>query len=106
MVQSSRHIDVSDNIHKIVLFLSDLPLHVLYELFVRVIDMDACKSRPCQNGGNCRATANGYECKCNGNFRGLTCARRYYTATVTYMTSSTDTRLRMHLHTYIHKKKY
>ena len=47
-------------------------------MHANVIDLNACQSNPCENRGRCEQTAQGFQCKCSGNFGGLTCTRRYY----------------------------
>ena len=52
--------------------------YTILTMNVYVIDLNACMSSPCENDGSCINTAHGFECKCKGNFKGLTCTRRYY----------------------------
>jgi len=57
---------------------------------VHVIELNACKSSPCENGGRCENTAQGFQCKCNANFVGVTCASMYYAIIVMHFTISAD----------------
>jgi len=46
-------------------------------MFVHVIDFNACLSYPCRNYGVCKKTVDGFKCKCSGNYDGTTCSGRY-----------------------------
>ncbi len=37
------------------------------------IAKDHCLMQPCKNGGLCRVTRDGYECKCVGDYFGSLC---------------------------------
>ena len=37
------------------------------------VDIDACASTPCQNGGTCTDTVNGYTCGCAAGYKGVLC---------------------------------
>ncbi|XP_063000667.1 protein crumbs homolog 2 [Elgaria multicarinata webbii] len=38
------------------------------------VDIDECKSQPCQNGGSCVDLVNGYRCDCLAGYSGVECA--------------------------------
>ena len=40
----------------------------------RTLSNDRCSSNPCQNGGTCISTFNGYVCQCPDNWEGPNCA--------------------------------
>ena len=63
-------------------------LNILHVINVHVIELNACKSSPCENRGRCEDTAQGFQCKCKDNFVGVTCARMYYAIIVMYSTIS------------------
>ena len=37
------------------------------------LDIDECKSSPCQNGGTCIDAVNSFKCNCRGGFQGKKC---------------------------------
>ncbi|XP_002071743.3 cubilin homolog [Drosophila willistoni] len=37
------------------------------------LSLDSCRSGPCQNGGKCYNTFNGYRCQCRSTFEGINC---------------------------------
>jgi len=39
-----------------------------------IIDHNSCISHPCQNGGSCDNTAQGFQCVCTENYEGTMCA--------------------------------
>ena len=43
----------------------------IYNLFLE--NIDECLSEPCQNGGTCNDSANGYMCLCAHGYRGDSC---------------------------------
>ena len=45
-----------------------------YRILRRKLTTDHCSSNPCQNGGSCIGTYNGYICQCPDNWEGTTCA--------------------------------
>ena len=51
-----------------------LDLHWINIFFVKFsIDIDACASSPCLNGGICNQLPVGYTCNCHGGFTGVHC---------------------------------
>ena len=46
-------------------------------MHVHVIDVDACKSSPCQNQGGCITLREAFRCDCNGDYVGATCSGKY-----------------------------
>ena len=44
---------------------------------VCVAVFDACTSNPCQHNGRCANTTDGFQCRCNEAYTGLTCSGRY-----------------------------
>ena len=47
------------------------------------IDINACASSPCQNGGQCRDMVNRFTCEnCNAGYEGTRCERGTYVHTV------------------------
>ena len=38
-----------------------------------VLDVNECKSNPCENGGTCTNAVNGYTCKCVPGYTDKTC---------------------------------
>ena len=67
-----------DNLDNMLFFIYLNLLYTMYAMYVYVIDLNACKSSPCENDGSCGNTGHGFQCKCIGNYKGLTCNRRYY----------------------------
>ena len=39
-------------------------------------ETDECLSKPCQNGGSCVDTVNGYTCECTNTYEGPSCSER------------------------------
>ena len=42
------------------------------------VDIDECKSSPCQNGGTCIDQVNTFECNCGAGFQGDSCEEGKY----------------------------
>lgn len=40
-------------------------------------ELDHCKPNPCQHGGDCVETDNGFKCHCQAQYQGLRCEGRY-----------------------------
>ena len=45
----------------------------LYITYISVIEIPACESAPCLNGGSCTNTDTGFTCTCAEGWRGNTC---------------------------------
>jgi len=43
-----------------------------------VIVYNPCISQPCQHGGECINTTEGFACRCKGNHEGITCSGNFY----------------------------
>merc|ERR1712032_742010 len=52
---------------------------------------DACRSQPCQNGGECQVQGNAFKCTCASGWSGDTCGTRVSTTTTTATTTTTTT---------------
>ena len=50
-----------------------------------VIVYNPCISQPCQHGGKCINTTDGFECKCKGNHNGTTCSGRSFAVPVSVL---------------------
>ena len=71
-------------------------------MYAHVIDLDPCKSTPCQHGGICGNSTQGFKCKCDGIlYEGRTCSGRYYAIIDRYITISTNTYVFAHALAYI-----
>lgn len=40
------------------------------------LELDHCKPNPCQHGGDCVETDNGFKCHCQAQYQGLRCEGR------------------------------
>ena len=51
-------------------------------MYVIVIVYNPCLSHPCQHGGECINSTEGFVCKCKGNHNGTICSGRFYVVAV------------------------
>ena len=76
------HCVSNTNIHYMILLqLLYTKIYVMY-MYVFVIVYNPCISDPCQHGGKCGNTTDGFECTCKGNHEGTTCSGRFYAVPV------------------------
>ena len=54
-------------------YCADLTRFRLKTNILDVVDIDDCKSNPCENGGNCTDALNNYTCKCAPGYTGDNC---------------------------------
>jgi len=79
-------------------------------VYMHVIGVHACLSKPCQHGGECFYTQQDFICVCKGHYVGATCSGRYYTISkvsvvwpfLTNINERINVRTAAHAHAYIH----
>ena len=54
---------------------------------ILLVEHNACKSRPCKNGGACTKNDKDYDCDCNADFRGKNCEGETFVEYKTHLTN-------------------